>query len=104
MIGGLFIYNHKGEVLISRVYRDDIGYVSGERTFLNFRGDVLLGRGGRSGIDRGIISLGRLRWLHLTSFAIICLCVGKSPARITCRTMLYTLKLLSHVHTIDDVP
>lgn len=27
MIGGLFIYNHKGEVLISRVYRDDIGYV-----------------------------------------------------------------------------
>jgi len=27
MIGGLFIYNHKGEVLISRVYRDDIGYI-----------------------------------------------------------------------------
>jgi len=27
MIGGLFIYNHKGEVLISRVYRDDIGFV-----------------------------------------------------------------------------
>lgn len=25
MIGGLFIYNHKGEVLVSRVYRDDIG-------------------------------------------------------------------------------
>ncbi|XP_041377588.1 AP-2 complex subunit mu [Gigantopelta aegis] len=25
MIGGLFIYNHKGEVLISRVFRDDIG-------------------------------------------------------------------------------
>jgi len=25
MIGGLFCYNHKGEVLISRVYRDDIG-------------------------------------------------------------------------------
>lgn len=25
MIGGFFIYNHKGEVLISRVYRDDIG-------------------------------------------------------------------------------
>lgn len=24
MIGGLFIYNHKGEVLISRTYRDDI--------------------------------------------------------------------------------
>ena len=24
MIGGLFIYNHKGEVLISRVFRDDI--------------------------------------------------------------------------------
>ena len=28
MIGGLFIYNHKGEVLISRVYRDDIGWVA----------------------------------------------------------------------------
>ena len=27
MLGGLFIYNHKGEVLISRVYRDDIGYL-----------------------------------------------------------------------------
>jgi len=26
MIGGLFIYNHKGEVLISRIYRDDIGW------------------------------------------------------------------------------
>lgn len=41
MIGGLFIYNHKGEVLISRVYRDDIGYVSGEKAaviFLNFSG------------------------------------------------------------------
>ncbi|XP_032364975.1 AP-2 complex subunit mu [Etheostoma spectabile] len=25
MIGGLFIYNPKGEVLISRVYRHDIG-------------------------------------------------------------------------------
>nr|XP_026694569.1 AP-2 complex subunit mu isoform X2 [Ciona intestinalis] len=25
MIGGLFLYNHKGEVLISRIYRDDIG-------------------------------------------------------------------------------
>ena len=25
MIGGLFIYNHKGEVLISRVYLDDKG-------------------------------------------------------------------------------
>ena len=25
MIGGLFCYNHKGEGLISRVYRDDIG-------------------------------------------------------------------------------
>ena len=25
MIGGLFIYNHKGEVLISQVYRHDIG-------------------------------------------------------------------------------
>lgn len=25
MIGGMFMYNHKGEVLISRVFRDDIG-------------------------------------------------------------------------------
>lgn len=25
MIGGLFVYNHKGEVLISRIFRDDIG-------------------------------------------------------------------------------
>ncbi|CAG0882257.1 unnamed protein product [Cyprideis torosa] len=25
MIGGVFVYNHKGEVLISRVFRDDIG-------------------------------------------------------------------------------
>lgn len=24
MIGGLFIYNHKGEVLISRIFRDDV--------------------------------------------------------------------------------
>ena len=26
MIGGLFMYNHKGEVLISRIFRDDIGF------------------------------------------------------------------------------
>uniref|UniRef100_A0A8I3NZJ1 Uncharacterized protein n=1 Tax=Canis lupus familiaris TaxID=9615 RepID=A0A8I3NZJ1_CANLF len=25
MIGGLFIYNHKGEVLLSQVYQDDTG-------------------------------------------------------------------------------
>lgn len=37
MIGGLFIYNHKGEVLISRVYRDDIGYVSREQSCCNVR-------------------------------------------------------------------
>jgi len=34
MIGGLFVYNHKGEVLISRIYRDDVrlvhGYLDGE--------------------------------------------------------------------------
>ena len=24
MIGGLFVYNHKGEVLISQIYRDNI--------------------------------------------------------------------------------
>lgn len=24
MIGGVFVYNHKGEVLISRVYRDNV--------------------------------------------------------------------------------
>ena len=24
MIGGVFIYNHKGEVMVSRVYRDNI--------------------------------------------------------------------------------
>lgn len=35
MIGGLFIYNHKGEVLISRVYRDDIGYVRDSAKQLN---------------------------------------------------------------------
>ncbi len=26
MIGGLFVYNHKGEVLISRIYRDDVRF------------------------------------------------------------------------------
>lgn len=35
MIGGLFIYNHKGEVLISRVYRDDIGWVLGVKFVLS---------------------------------------------------------------------
>ena len=28
MIGGVFLYNHKGEVLISRVYRDSVTWVS----------------------------------------------------------------------------
>uniref|UniRef100_A0A8D2DRZ0 MHD domain-containing protein n=1 Tax=Sciurus vulgaris TaxID=55149 RepID=A0A8D2DRZ0_SCIVU len=51
MIGGLFIYNHKGEVLISRVYRDDIGRnaVDAFRVMLSTRGSSFF-HGKRSNI------------------------------------------------------
>lgn len=35
MIGGVFLYNHKGEVLISRVYRDSVTWVSPIFPFFN---------------------------------------------------------------------
>ena len=41
MIGGLFIYNHKGEILISRIYRDDIALVSYFQFFLLLHVDLL---------------------------------------------------------------
>ena len=33
MISGVFIYNHKGDCMISRIYRDDITYVRPVRVF-----------------------------------------------------------------------
>lgn len=37
MIGGLFVYNHKGEVLISRIYRDDVTWVFlSDKQFSNY--------------------------------------------------------------------
>jgi hypothetical protein len=49
MIGGLFCYNHKGEVLISRVYRDDIGRNAVDA----FRVNVIHARQQVKGRDRG---------------------------------------------------
>ena len=58
MIGGLFIYNHKGEVLISRLYRSDIG-----RTHIDaFRVSVIHSR---SQIRSPVVNIARTSFLHI---------------------------------------
>lgn len=58
MIGGLFIYNHKGEVLISRLYRNDIA-----RTHVDaFRVSVIHSR---SQIRSPVVNIARTSFLHI---------------------------------------
>lgn len=58
MIGGLFIYNHKGEVLISRVYRDDIGRNAVDA----FRVNVIHARGQ---VRSPITNIARTSFFHI---------------------------------------
>ncbi|EDO41835.1 predicted protein [Nematostella vectensis] len=58
MIGGFFIYNHKGEVLISRVYRDDIG----RNTVDAFRVNVIHARGQ---IRSPVTNIARTSFFHI---------------------------------------
>ncbi|XP_020917766.1 AP-2 complex subunit mu [Exaiptasia diaphana] len=58
MIGGLFIYNHKGEVLISRVYRDDIGRNAVDA----FRVNVIHARGQ---IRSPVTNIARTSFFHI---------------------------------------
>jgi len=58
MIGGLFIYNHKGEVLISRLYRSDISRAQIDA----FRVSVIHSR---SQIRSPVVNIGRTSFLHI---------------------------------------
>merc|ERR1712214_214311 len=58
MIGGLFIYNHKGEVLISRVYRDDIGRNAVDA----FRVNVIHARGQ---VRSPVTNIARTSYFHI---------------------------------------
>jgi len=58
MIGGLFIYNHKGEVLISRVYRDDIGRNAVDA----FRVNVIHAR---HAVRSPVINIARTSFFHI---------------------------------------
>ena len=58
MIGGLFCYNHKGEVLISRVYRDDIGRNAVDA----FRVNVIHARGQ---VRSPVTNIARTSYFHI---------------------------------------
>ncbi|XP_063678391.1 AP-2 complex subunit mu-like isoform X2 [Bolinopsis microptera] len=58
MIGGLFIYNHKGEILISRIYRDDIARNAVDA----FRVNVIHAR---SQIRSPVTNIARTSFFHL---------------------------------------
>lgn len=58
MIGGLFVYNHKGEVLISRVYRDDIGRNAVDA----FRVNVIHAR---QQVRSPVTNIGRTSFFHI---------------------------------------
>merc|ERR1712242_479243 len=58
MIGGLFIYNHKGEVIISRLYRSDIS-----RSQIDaFRVSVIHSL---SQIRSPVVNIGRTSFMHI---------------------------------------
>lgn len=58
MIGGLFMYNHKGEVLISRIYRDDIGRQAVDA----FRVNVIHAR---QAVRSPVTSIARTSFFHI---------------------------------------
>jgi len=62
MIGGLFVYNHKGEVLISRVYRDDIGRNAVDA----FRVNVIHAR---QQVRSPVTNIARTSFFHIKVFA-----------------------------------
>lgn len=77
MIGGLFIYNHKGEVLISRIYRDNITRQATDA----FRVNVIHARGTVS--------------FFVTSFSsyfVIFICQVRSPVTSIARTNFFHVK------------
>lgn len=70
MIGGLFIYNHKGEVLISRVYRDDIGRNAVDA----FRVNVIHAR---QQVRSPVTNIARTSFFHIKRSNIWVACVTK---------------------------
>ncbi|CAH1240240.1 AP-2 complex subunit mu isoform X1 [Branchiostoma floridae] len=70
MIGGLFIYNHKGEVLISRVYRDDIGRNAVDA----FRVNVIHAR---QQVRSPVTNIARTSFFHIKRSNIWLACVTK---------------------------
>ena len=69
MIGGLFIYNHKGEVLISRVYRDDIGRNAVDA----FRVNVIHAR---QQVRSPVTNIARTSFFHVKVLSFISFSVG----------------------------
>lgn len=70
MIGGVFFYNHKGEVLISRVFRDDVS-----RQLIDaFRVHVIHSR---QQIRSPVTSIARTNFFHIKKGAIWIVAVSK---------------------------
>lgn len=70
MIGGLFVYNHKGEVLISRVYRDDIGRNAVDA----FRVNVIHAR---QQVRSPVTEIERTSFFHIK---VSCFLIGVNPS------------------------
>lgn len=76
MISGVFIYNHKGDCLISRIYRDDI-----TRTVVDaFRVNVIHSRGQ---IRAPVINIARTSYFHLKRGNMWLVAVTRSNANAT---------------------
>lgn len=70
MIGGLFVYNHKGEVLISRLYRDDVS-----RSVVDaFRVNVIHAR---QQVRSPVINLARTSFFHIKRGNVWICCVSR---------------------------
>jgi len=85
MIGGLFCYNHKGEVLISRVYRDDIGRNAVDA----FRVNVIHARGQ---VRSPVTNIARTSYFHIKRSNLWLAAVTKEEqAAITSQVKLQAL-------------
>jgi len=72
MIGGLFVYNHKGEVLISRIYRDNITRQATDA----FRVNVIHAR---QAVRSPVTSIARTNFFHVKR-GNVWICAVTKPA------------------------
>ena len=97
MIGGLFIYNHKGEVLISRVYRDDIGRNAVDA----FRVNVIHAR---QQVRSPVTNIARTSFFHIKRSNIWLAAVSTINCQFKIQFMGFFMLTKRQMFTISDPP